>query len=218
MKIVAISDTHNKHQKLILPEGDVLIHAGDVTEHGKECQAKDFLDWFSAQPHRYKVFIAGNHDNYFDKLPAHEINRILPDNVIYLNDHDIKIENIKIWGSAMRLWFSNLACNHKNGIDVSKHLSMIPAGIDILVTHAPVYGILDRTIYGNAGGCLELRDRIRRIRPKYSIFGHIHEAYGMINTEGTTFINASLLNENNQLVNKPFVFDLNVIAENTENA
>lgn len=218
MKIVAISDTHNRHQNLILPEGDILIHAGDVTEHGEEYQAKDFLEWFSVQPHHYKVFISGNHDNYFDKLSAPEINKIIPNNVIYLNDHDIKIENIKIWGSAMRLWFSNLACNHKNGIDVSKYFSQIPPDIDILVTHAPVYGILDKTIYGNAGGCVELRDRIRRIRPRYSIFGHIHEAYGMLDTEGTTFINASVLNENYQLVNKPIVFDLNIIPQNTEKA
>ena len=67
MTFVAISDTHNMHTPLILPEGDVLIHAGDVTKQGSEAQVYHFLEWFSAQPHRHKVFIAGNHDFYFER-------------------------------------------------------------------------------------------------------------------------------------------------------
>ena len=66
MRIVAISDTHNRHQSLVLPEGDMLIHAGDVSSQGKQSQVEDFLKWFSKQDFKYKIFIAGNHDFFFE--------------------------------------------------------------------------------------------------------------------------------------------------------
>ena len=34
MKVIAISDTHNQHETLVLPDGDMLIHAGDVSGQG----------------------------------------------------------------------------------------------------------------------------------------------------------------------------------------
>ena len=30
MKIIAISDTHSRHQELELPEADIILHAGDI--------------------------------------------------------------------------------------------------------------------------------------------------------------------------------------------
>jgi predicted phosphodiesterase len=60
MKFVAISDTHGKHQKLVLPKGDVIIHAGDVSSKGQENEVIDFLKWFSNLDFEYKIFIAGN--------------------------------------------------------------------------------------------------------------------------------------------------------------
>ena len=64
MKLIHISDTHGKHQLLKdLPDADVIVHAGDITEDGTEEEVKDFIEWFSGLPYVHKIFIAGNHDN-----------------------------------------------------------------------------------------------------------------------------------------------------------
>lgn len=72
IRVVCISDTHNTRPEV--PFGDVLIHAGDLTEHGSFDEVQTELRWLSSQPHRYKVFVAGNHDvllddNFLKKYP-----------------------------------------------------------------------------------------------------------------------------------------------------
>lgn len=84
---------------------------------------------------------------------------------------------------------------------------MIPPGTNILITHGPVHGILDRTVDSQQVGCEDLLHIVQTIKPKYYIGGHIHEAYGVITKEGTTFINASVLDEEYKLVNSPIVFE-----------
>jgi Icc-related predicted phosphoesterase len=207
MKIVAISDTHNRHQSLVLPKGDMLIHAGDVSSQGKQSQVEDFLKWFSKQDFKYKIFIAGNHDFFFERMPEDYIKLLIPENVIYLNDSGVEIEGIKIWGSPVQPWFYDWAFNRQRGEDIKKHWDLIPLSTDILITHGPAKGILDKTIQNVETGCEDLLNKIKEIRPKYFIFGHIHEGYGMVEKKGTTFINASVLDVQYQLANEPVEFD-----------
>jgi Icc-related predicted phosphoesterase len=207
MKIVAISDTHGQHNSISLPEGELLIHAGDLSKRGTKTEVVDFLGWFSAQPHRYKVFIAGNHDFFFEKECSSEIQKLIPDNLIYLNDSQIVIEGIKIWGSPIQPWFYDWAFNRQRGADIKKHWDLIPADTDILLTHGPAHGILDLTMDYRNVGCEELLKKVEAVKPKYHICGHIHEAHGVLEKEGTTFINASLLNVHYRPVFKPIVFD-----------
>ena len=209
MTFVAISDTHNMHTPLILPEGDVLIHAGDVTKQGSEAQVYHFLDWFSAQPHRHKVFIAGNHDFYFERENPDKIAKMIPDNIVYLNDSGVTIEGVKIWGSPIQPWFYDWAFNRKRGSEICKHWDLIPNDTDVLITHGPAYYRLDSVVSGGSHvGCMDLLTAIRRVRPKFHICGHIHEAYGTVKEGITTYINASVLNEKYELVNKPIVFEV----------
>jgi len=207
MKIVAISDTHGLHQSISLPEGDLLIHTGDLSKRGLKTEVEDFLNWFSAQPHRYKVFIAGNHDFFFEKEDIDDIQKLIPENIIYLNDSAAMIEGLKIWGSPIQPWFYDWAFNRQRGADIKKHWDLIPADTDILLTHGPAHGILDLTMDYRNVGCEELLKKIEAVKPKYHICGHIHEAHGVLEKEETTFINASLLNVHYRPVFKPFVFD-----------
>ena len=208
MKFVAISDTHNNHPEH-LPDGDVLIHAGDVTGKGTEAQVYHFLEWFSAQPHRYKVFIAGNHDFYFENIKSEIIAKMIPENVIYLNDSGVTIEGVKIWGSPVQPWFYDWAFNRKRGSEICKHWDLIPNDTDVLITHGPAYMRLDKVVHGGAHvGCMDLLTAIRRVRPQFFVCGHIHEAYGMVKEGITTYINASVLNEKYEMVNKPIVFEI----------
>ena len=64
MRIVCISDTHLVHRDgdFPIPDGDLLIHAGDATYHGTQEEIREFNAWFAALPHANKIFVAGNHD------------------------------------------------------------------------------------------------------------------------------------------------------------
>lgn len=208
MTIVAISDTHGKHQSIVLPKGDMLIHAGDVSSRGKENEVVAFLKWFAATDFAYKIFIAGSHDFYFERFGDEIINQLIPPNVIYLNDSGIEIEGVKIWGSPISPWFYDWAFNRYRGNEIKKHWDEIPQNTDILITHGPVFGILDTTSRNENVGCKDLLEKINEINPKFHICGHIHEAYGQIKNNQTEFLNASVLDENYLLKNKPIVFEI----------
>jgi Icc-related predicted phosphoesterase len=208
MKVVAISDTHGYHDQLQLPSGDLLIHAGDVTKRGGESEVIEFLEWFKNQPFTHKIFIAGNHDFFFEAMSERYIATKIPDNVIYLNDSGVTIEGIKIWGSPVQPWFYDWAFNRKRGLEILRHWELIPKGTDILITHGPVEGILDKTVHGSNVGCADLKKIVKRIKPKFFICGHIHEAYGLSKMISTTYINASNLNVKYQMMNPPIVFEI----------
>jgi Icc-related predicted phosphoesterase len=208
LKFTAISDTHGKHQQLSLAPGEVLIHAGDISGRGNETEVIDFLNWFTQQNFEHKILIAGNHDFYFERETDEQIKKILPKNIIYLNDSGTIINNIKIWGSPITPWFYNWAFNRHRGDAIKKYWDLIPADTEILITHGPVHGILDNTNSCHRAGCEDLLNRVNSIKPKVHIFGHIHEAYGVIEKGETKFINASVLNERYELVNEPIIFEL----------
>lgn len=208
MKIVAISDTHCRHKSVKLPPGDLLIHAGDVSYKGELSEVKDFLYWFAGLPFQYKVFIAGNHDFYFERTRPAIIQTLIPTGVTYLNDSGVTIEGISIWGSPVTPWFYHWAFNRHRGAEISKHWNLIPPDTKMLITHGPVFGILDMVINGNHVGDKELLTRIEVLKPAVHVCGHVHESHGQKKRGGTQFINASVLNEKYELVNPPVVFDL----------
>ncbi len=208
MKFVIISDSHGQQDKLNLPKGDVIIHAGDISQRGGENEVIDFLNWFTDLDFKYKIFIAGNHDFYFERTPEEEIKKIIPDNVIYLCDSGTTIENIKIWGSPITPWFFNWAFNRHRGDQIARHWDLIPSDIDILITHGPVFCKLDKTNDGQNAGCKDLLEKVRELKPKFHICGHIHEAYGQTTSSMTNYINASVLDENYILKNSAITFDL----------
>ncbi len=206
MKLVLISDTHNKHHQLDLPPGDILIHAGDVSSRGSEREVLDFINWFSKLDYKYKIFIAGNHDWLFEKAPS-LAKELIPNNTIYLNDAGVEVEGIKIWGSPVSPWFFDWAFNRQRGAEIQKHWDRIPKDTDILITHGPAYGMLDKTSTGALVGCQDLLETIQKLKIKLHICGHIHEAYGIEKDEETTYINASVVNLGYDVVNRPVVFE-----------
>ena len=208
MKFVAISDSHCRHHNLKLPKGDVLLHAGDISYKGEKVELCDFVQWFSRQNFTYKIFIAGNHDFYFEKTNAADVTALIPEDVIYLNDSGITINGISIWGSPVTPWFFQWAFNRHRGLPINKHWNLIPQNTDILLTHGPAFGIHDTVINGKHAGCKDLLEKIKQVKPKVHVCGHVHESYGVAIKSGTKFINASVLNESYELVNKPVVFEL----------
>lgn len=207
MRVTFISDTHNRHQQIVLPHADILIHAGDVSGRGTQKEIEDFLQWFSSQPHTYKIFIAGNHDFFIQQNPQNFKN-ILPSNVIYLQDDFVEIEGKKIYGSPWTPRFMNWAFMKEAGIDISNVWSKIPSDIDVLITHGPARGLRDKVYTGVEVGCDDLLRELDRIKPKFFLFGHIHEGYGISEKDGITFMNGAVLNEKYYLQNAPLEFNL----------
>jgi Icc-related predicted phosphoesterase len=191
LRIVCISDTHGGHDAFQIPTGDILLHAGDFSKRGKEHEIIAFNDWLGKLPHKHKVVIAGNHDFGMEKYPEKAHQWIT--HAHYLNDSEITIEGLRIWGSPITPWFFDWAFNRYRGADIRKHWDLIPHGIDILITHGPPKDILDKTARGEGVGCEDLAVAIARVRPRLHVFGHIHEAHGKEEKDGTTYLNASLM-------------------------
>lgn len=206
MKVVTISDTHGQHESLDLPDGDLLIHAGDCTGRGSRSESVAFMNWFAKQPHQHKVFIAGNHDWYFESKEFKNFD--IPTGIHYLNDSMVLIEGFNIWGSPVQPEFFDWAFNRKRGSEIREHWDLIPQETDILITHGPVYGIHDRTVQGDSCGCKDLKETIDRVTPRLFVCGHIHEAYGIHKTPSTTFVNASVLNHRYKMTNLPIEIEL----------
>ena len=208
MKIVFISDTHGQHRKLTnLPKADLIIHGGDVSKLGKDHEVEDFIHWFLRLDYAHKIFIAGNHDFYFEDYSFDFIQKKLTSNCHYLCNNGVEIEGVKIWGSPVTPTFFNWAFNVDRGKAIEKYWNMIPVDTDILLTHGPVKGMLDRTTSNIYAGCEDLLKTVNKLKPKFHLFGHIHEAYGKETLKEITFVNGSLLNEYYDLVNSPWEFE-----------
>src|SRR6185369_12815967 len=210
MKFILISDTHNCHGALQLPEdADGIINAGDLSMRGKKDEIEDFLAWYSSLPYKYKIFIAGNHDFFFENRTRELINEVIPANITYLEDEEIIIEGIKIYGSPIQPWFHNWAFNRNRGTEIKVYWDKIPLDTNILITHGPMYKILDRTRYtGEFVGCQDLLEKVKEVRPDVFVCGHIHEAYGKMQMGKTKCYNASVLDEDYKLVNQPFIIEI----------
>ncbi len=206
MRIVCVSDTHGHLDEMDVPEGDLLLHAGDLTGHGSLPEIADANRALAGLPHRYKVIIAGNHDFGFERAPAAA--RALITSAVYLEDSGCEIEGLRLYGSPWQPWFFDWAFNSRRGESLKPVWDRIPAGIDILITHGPPRGHGDVVAHnGEPVGCPALLDAIRRIKPRYHIFGHIHEGYGITQEGPTTCINASSCNLKYRPIQPPVVFD-----------
>jgi Icc-related predicted phosphoesterase len=210
LRIVCISDTHGQHAKLSVPEGDVLIHAGDFMAFGdRPKEIIDFNQWLGKQPHQHKVVIAGNHDSMFERHPGAATE--LLGNAIYLENSATEFEGLKIWGSPVQPEFNNWAFNVARGAAIRRYWKMIPANTAVLVTHGPPFGVLDKAHPSSAHlGCEELAKTVEQIKPRLHVFGHIHGGHGLSSGNDTLFVNASVVNEAYRLVHEPQVVEIEV--------
>lgn len=231
MKIIAISDTHRQHDDLTgrLPDGDLLIHAGDLTGVGRREEVENVLKWLWLQANRYThgvVFICGNHDLSFDpkfnhkdgraRKPEWLINSLAEiqseGRVHYLENSGVEIDGLKFWGSPITPWFhgDRWGFNKHRGPDIKEIWNKIPLGTDVVITHGPAAYMGDFTIYDKQYvGCQDLRRVLKDIKPMLHVAGHIHEGYGYSYDECTTFVNASSCDIHYSVSNKPWEIIIN---------
>ncbi|KAK7104372.1 hypothetical protein V1264_019102 [Littorina saxatilis] len=246
IRFVCISDTHTQIEKQevdFVPQGDVLLHAGDFTNVGMPKDIKAFNDYLGKLPHQLKVVIAGNHDMTMDmemvkdnrdylkrqfsikesvfeeflKQEGVENSRQLLTNCIYLEDRSVDLCGIKIHGSPWQPEFGGWGFNLVRGGPLLEKWNMIPDNTDVLMTHGPPIGHGDFCFSGLRAGCIELLSTIQqRVKPLYHIFGHIHEGYGVTSDGHTTYINASTCTLRYKPNNPPVVFDFPVPEGHTK--
>jgi Icc-related predicted phosphoesterase len=207
-KIVFISDTHNHHDEVKLPKGDILVHSGDFSGRGLPEEIASFFDWLEIQAKQFEhvIFIAGNHDMSFEYKGPWIINWLskLPTNVHYLEDSEVTLEGIKFYGTPWQPEFHNWGFNLPRGEKLAEKWALIPNDTDVLITHGPPATILDYTMRDNINvGCVDLLYKVKEIKPKINVFGHIHEGYGYRDIHGTLFINASTCTLRYQPTNPP---------------
>ena len=181
------------------------------------------LGWFNSLPYKYRIIIAGNHDLFMDPDHLDEpssvsaINAILPvaDGFHYLWNSGCEIEGIKFWGSPEQPEFFHWAFNVPRGTPLRLHWENIPEGTDVLITHGPAFGLVDKcpNFAEPKGpwisvGDNDLAKKIRRIKPRVHVCGHIHAGYGHAFLGETLYLNASTCTERYEPTNKPLLFDI----------
>lgn len=189
MRVVCASDIHGQHGRFPVPAGDVLVLAGDLTRRGTLTELAEINTWLGTLPHRHKLIIAGNHDFGLEQDPRA---RELFTHATYLQDEGATVEGLRVWGSPWQPRFFDWAFNLDRGAPLRQRWDLIPEGTELLITHGPPRGVLDRCWDGRRVGCEDLLDAVRRLRPRLHVFGHIHESRGREAQGGTIFVNASV--------------------------
>jgi len=209
VKIVAISDTHT-HENFPIPDGDILLHSGDISYRGTFAEMNRAMRWLGSLPHKHKVFICGNHDWLGETDPLLMKELAEENGVIYLDDSGVDLMGLKIWGSPVQPEFCAWAFNRKRGAEIARHWAKIPDDIQVLITHGPPMGILDKLEDGMAVGCEELRKRVDQLQSlRLHSFGHIHCAAGeYTDLKGKLFVNAAVCTEEYQPLQKAHIINL----------
>jgi len=205
MRIVAMADTHLQHEGLVVPDGDVLVHAGDMLQHGSLDELERAALFLRGLPHRTKVIVAGNHEVCLEKRPDEA--RALLGGFVYLEGEAAEIDGVVFYGSPWQPKFRIWAFGAKRGPELAAKWARIPPRVDVLVTHGPPYGFGDRVEWNGESrhvGCVDLRARVREVAPRLHLFGHIHQDRGVWREDATTFANVTT----DEGMAPPSVFDL----------
>lgn len=216
MIIDCIADTHGNFPQL--EGGDLLIVAGDLTARGTESEYFQCFDWLYEQDYSKKILIAGNHDTQMQDENYSGPCGVMFGAFDYLCDSGIQWCGLRIWGSPWTKRFAGenprcLAFTCETEEELGKKWACIPQNTDILITHSPPWGILDKTIYNEYVGSKSLANKVGHMEkpPKLWIWGHVHEAYGIdlpVRQKKCKMVNASHVNERYEPVNKPVRIEL----------
>lgn len=212
MKLLHISDTHGYHRLLEIPKGiDIIVHSGDCSNprdpYINEVEVRRFIDWYKELPIKYKIYVAGNHDTSIEKNLVTK--KDFEDaGIIYLENESIIVEGIRFFGSPHTPQFGQWAFMKDRNKLERFWINAIPEIVDVIITHGPPKGILDRSYDRNRNmescGDKSLFNRITEVNPRYVLFGHIHNCKDIINAGvlklsmyDTIFSNGSVVTDNN---------------------
>lgn len=211
--IVAASDTHGLHREVVLPEGDVLIHCGDMTMYGEKPIYLDTFKWLCEQTSKFKhvICILGNHDKYHQYW-LDLVKTCDKTNFHYLENSGIELDGIKYYGCPN---VSNLPRWAFNDTTDPTCWERIPDEVEVLISHSPPYRILDE-VWQYGSKKLRLRvDELMNKNLKVNVFGHTHEDGGKKMTltspnikREVLFVNAAICDIRYKATNPPMQFEV----------
>lgn len=231
LKVVLLSDTHGHHRELTdLPDGDLLVFAGDLTYFGQRDQVVDFNGWLGTLPHRHKVVVAGNHDgtwrhqkgNAKDVVSIADLPSLLT-NAHYLQDSGFSFRtggggeggrDVHVWGSPWQPQYPGFETYRRPGRSgkrdkstIADRWKLVPDDTTVLVTHTPPRGVMD----GGGRGCADLASRIERLGSLRMVaFGHFHEYGTVMDRDGLIYVNCAITNGDYRVVHNAHVVSLTV--------
>lgn len=212
-RIWHFSDSHTYHDLLIIPDNiDIVIFSGDCANpkdrYANEPQVRDFIRWFGKLPIEHKIFVPGNHETSVEAGLVTR-NDFIANGITYLENEYTYIDEIKIFGSPNTPSFSQGWAFNKHRSNMDAIWKEVDDDVDILITHGPPKTILDKAYNKQTGalehsGCQSLKRHIlERIKPKYNLFGHLHNNEDIINAgvlklsaHDTIFSNGSIVTDN----------------------
>lgn len=221
-KICCISDLHGYLPKDIEP-CDIVLICGDISPLNMQFNAmlmsiwldSEFKQWAFSLPCKKVLFIAGNHDAFFEGR-YDLVKKMFPneDKVTYLCDELYNFEGLEIWGTPFCSIFGTWPFM-RNPYFLREHFKLIPEGVDILMTHDAPYGVSDvllqKTAWCTEGhiGNPELREAILEKSPKYNVHGHLHSTSHEWERLGATMVtNCSLNDEYYEVKYAPIYFEI----------
>ena len=232
MKLVIISDTHNLHDELDLPVGDVLIHCGDYSYSGQDNEVISFLTWMQEQTKKYRLVIGGhgNHElgPYEDREHFNELKTVFAPDVIWphMRIFTDPVTSLNFFFSPYVTTINGRWAFEASSSEYQEIVKHIPDYVDILISHGPPFNILDTFVRHSIDwdsqqndyahsirefkiGSKVLAERIKEIEPKLVCFGHCHENGGQtVKIGGTIYVNGAVLNENYEIANEPVIVNL----------
>jgi Icc-related predicted phosphoesterase len=210
-RILLFSDTHGLHGGIKIPTDiDMAIFAGDAgtfkNPYSNISSVLNFIEWYASLPIPNKIWIAGNHCTSIEAglVKAKELS--LEKGLIYLEHESITIDGLEIFGSPYTpefwAWAFNVSRNK-----LRDYWNQIPVTTDILVVHGGPHGVGVAICDDGDVGCVELETVCDNdLKQMFlCVSGHLHEAYGVFEKDGKTYINASVLNDDYKLVRNPFI-------------
>ncbi|KAH1582472.1 hypothetical protein KXW39_003686 [Aspergillus fumigatus] len=206
-RFVCVSDTHGyapSEAGFKLPAGDVLIHAGDLTNQGSLSELRKTIEWISKADYEVKIIVCGNHDitldpSFYAKYGSTfhnqrlenseqcmEVVRAGSPSVVFLQ-HQSALARLtradgpktifKVFGSPYSQFTGTWAFGYESA-DAGALWGQIPLDADIVITHTPPHSHCDSLSTGESVGCIALRQVLSKVRPLLAVCGHVHEARG----------------------------------------
>jgi Icc-related predicted phosphoesterase len=159
-------------------------------------------------PHKHKICILGNHDRF--EIRNQDLPKLAFEKygITLLHNSGIEIDGLLFWGSPFTPTFGSWAwMRGRQGM--SKIWAQIPDQTNVLITHGPAYGKLDKTARGTNAGCQDLWHRVKQLKDlKLHCCGHIHEGYGRVEVQGVQYVNAASCDLAYDPVNPPIVVEI----------
>ena len=203
VRVVSISDTHMKHAFLNdrIPDGDILIHCGDVQMTSVRFsraegyrRVREFNEWLGTLPHKHKIVIGGNHDNFLEDVGEEEAQQLLS-NATYVCNSMVTVEGLNIWGSPVSWGSSKNDAFQQEQADI---VDQIPTEADIVVTHGHPLRRFKA-----------FRRKLKTVSPIVHFCGHYHQGSGVhFLDDSVVTVNSSVLNWKYRLAHPPNVVDI----------